>query len=89
MTFVQYVSRLRINHACELLMSSDARVTDICYEVGFNNLPNFNRQFLAQKNMPPSEFRLHHQSNAAVSVLMAGSAGPSRRKQPRPGTNRP
>ncbi|SKA26141.1 helix-turn-helix domain-containing protein [Consotaella salsifontis] len=61
MSFVQYVNRLRINQACQLLMSEDMPITDICYEVGFNNLSNFNRQFLAQKDMPPSRFRAFHQ----------------------------
>jgi AraC-like DNA-binding protein len=39
-------------------MSDDhASITDICFEVGFNNLSNFNRQFLAEKGMTPSRFR--------------------------------
>jgi AraC-like DNA-binding protein len=58
MAFVQYVNRLRINVACQMLMSDDhATVTDVCYAAGFNNLSNFNRQFLAQKGMSPSRFR--------------------------------
>lgn len=58
MALVQYVNRLRINLACQLLMSDDAMpITEICYAVGFNNLSNFNRQFLTQKGMPPSRFR--------------------------------
>jgi AraC-like DNA-binding protein len=58
MAFVQYVNRLRINLACQLLMSDEAmRITDVCYAVGFSNLSNFNRQFLAQKGMTPSRFR--------------------------------
>jgi AraC-like DNA-binding protein len=58
MSLVQYVKRLRINLACQLLMSDEqAPVTDICFEVGFNNLSNFNRQFLAEKGMSPSRFR--------------------------------
>jgi AraC-like DNA-binding protein len=58
MALVQYVNRLRINLACQLLMGEDAMpVTEICYAVGFNNLSNFNRQFLNQKGMPPSRFR--------------------------------
>ena len=64
MTFVQYVNRLRVSRACEMLMREDSRVTDICFEVGFNNLSNFNRQFLAQKRMPPSAFRAHHLANS-------------------------
>ena len=62
-TFVQYLNRLRLNEACELLMCSTLSVTDICYRVGFNNLSNFNRQFRAMKGMPPSRFRALHQLN--------------------------
>ena len=66
MTFVSYVNGLRIGRACELLVGSQRRITDICFEVGFSNLSNFNRQFLAQKSMPPSAFRNHHRGQAAL-----------------------
>jgi AraC-like DNA-binding protein len=57
-SFVQYVSRLRINLACQLLMSEDGiKVADVCFASGFNNLSNFNRQFVKQKSMTPSRFR--------------------------------
>ncbi|SEI01589.1 AraC-type DNA-binding protein [Rhizobium tibeticum] len=67
---IQYVNRLRINLACQLLMSSeDMPVIDICYASGFNNLSNFNRHFLAQKGMPPSRFRaLRAQNEKAVEA---------------------
>ena len=46
MALVQYVNRLRVNLACQLLMSENTfSITDICFEVGFNNISNFNRQF--------------------------------------------
>ena len=58
MALVQYVNRLRINLACQLLMSeSGLPITEICFAVGYNNISNFNRQFLALKGMPPSRFR--------------------------------
>ena len=58
MALVQYVNRLRINLACQLLMNrGELSITDICFEVGFNNISNFNRQFLALKGMSPSRFR--------------------------------
>jgi len=66
--FVQYVNRLRINLACELLMSGELSVTDICYQVGFNNLSNFNRQFLLLKEMSPSRWRAWQQLNAASAT---------------------
>ena len=57
MTFVQYINSLRIELACQHLSQADLTVAEICYEVGFNNVSNFNRQFLAVKGMPPSKFR--------------------------------
>jgi len=56
-SFVQYVNRLRIDFACQLIASGDQPITDICYQVGFNNLSNFNRQFLLLQGMSPSRWR--------------------------------
>jgi AraC-like DNA-binding protein len=56
-TFSDFVNQVRINRACQLLMESDRFITHICYEVGFNNVANFNRRFLSVKGMTPSEFR--------------------------------
>jgi AraC-like DNA-binding protein len=68
MALVQYVNRLRINLACQLLMSGELQpITAICYAVGFNNLSNFNRQFLSQKGMPPSRFRMLLAENSQVA----------------------
>ncbi|MFM0521855.1 MULTISPECIES: AraC family transcriptional regulator [Caballeronia] len=66
--FVQYVNRLRINLACQLLMSDELSVTDICYQVGFNNLSNFNRQFLLLKQMSPTRWRTYQRLNAASAA---------------------
>lgn len=72
--FVQYVNRLRINLACQLLMSGELNITDICYQVGFNNLSNFNRQFLSLKGMSPSRWRAYQQLNAASATESAEAA---------------
>ena len=66
--FIQYLNRQRVNRACELLISSAQPVARIGFECGFNNLSNFNRQFLAQKAMPPSQFRHYHQLNAVCEA---------------------
>ncbi|MBU1361137.1 MAG: AraC family transcriptional regulator [Gammaproteobacteria bacterium] len=60
-SFTDFVNRVRINSACHLLMESDHYVTDICYQVGFNNVANFNRRFLEIKGMTPTEFRRQSQ----------------------------
>lgn len=68
-TFIQYQNGLRLNEACELLMCTALSVTEVCYRVGFNNLSNFNRQFLAHKGMPPSRFRALHRLNDDVRAV--------------------
>lgn len=68
-TFIQYQNGLRLNEACELLMCTDLSVTEVCYRVGFNNLSNFNRQFLACKGMPPSRFRSLHRLNDEIRAV--------------------
>ena len=56
-TFTDFVNRIRVNRAGQLLMETDRLITHIGYEVGFNNLANFNRRFLEIKGVTPSEFR--------------------------------
>jgi AraC-like DNA-binding protein len=56
-TYTDFVNLVRVNRACQLLMETDRLVTRICYEVGFNNVANFNRRFREIKGMTPSEFR--------------------------------
>ena len=56
-TFTDFVNRVRIQRACQLLMESARPVGHVCFDVGFNNLANFNRRFLAIKGLTPTEFR--------------------------------
>ena len=55
--FVEFVIRVRIGQACSRLYATDEPVSTICYEVGFQNLANFNRHFLKLKNITPSAYR--------------------------------
>src|SRR5690606_3535621 len=56
-TFVEYLNRVRIGHACQLLGSTKKTVAEIAYECGYKNLANFNRQFKKIKKMTPVELR--------------------------------
>ena len=67
MNFVQYVNSLRIALACQHLSQAELSITEICYEIGFNNVSNFNRQFLAAKAMAPSQFRALHRTEARLT----------------------
>lgn len=70
--FVRYLNRMRINRACSLLTQGDKPITQICFETGFNNLSNFNRQFRSFYGVTPSEYRRHARRNATKSVQLYG-----------------
>lgn len=55
--FSDLVRKLRLAHARRLLESSDKAISDICYEVGFSNLSNFNRHFLNDAGETPRHYR--------------------------------
>lgn len=55
--FSRFVAEVRVKHACEMLMETDAAISDICYECGFNTLSNFNRQFKEITLRKPTEYK--------------------------------
>ena len=77
MTFVAYVNSLRINRACHLLTTSERLITDICFEVGFNNISNFNKRFQALTSMTPRDYRGRHRENNRHSHPSSETATPS------------
>lgn len=56
-TFTQFVNEVRIGHACKLLYDDHLSVSQICFQSGFNNLTNFNRNFKEYTKLSPSEFK--------------------------------
>lgn len=59
-TFTQFLNEIRIGFACKLLIENKCNIASACYESGFNNISNFNKQFKAIKKMTPSKYiRLH------------------------------
>lgn len=68
-TLVRYRNQLRVDLACQLLLTEpDSRVAEICYEVGFSNLSNFNRHFLKLKGISPSQFRATFAAQKAAVI---------------------
>ena len=59
MTFSQFVTQYRLETACGLLKTSQKQVSEICFAVGFNDLPHFIRVFTATYGMSPTKFRRH------------------------------
>ena len=56
-TFVEFVNEIRIESACKLLAENDLNILEICYESGFKNLSNFNRQFRRYTKNNPKTYR--------------------------------
>jgi AraC-like DNA-binding protein len=56
-TFSDYLSDIRIGHACHLLSESDDTISEIAYRSGFESLTYFNRVFLRKKGVRPRDFR--------------------------------
>ena len=55
--FSDFVSRIRIGKACTLLLDTNESIASIAFASGYNNLANFNRQFVSLKGMTPRNYR--------------------------------
>lgn len=54
-TFTRFLNEIRIGCACKLLIRN-CHIAGACYESGFNNISNFNRQFKSIKKITPSDY---------------------------------
>jgi AraC-like DNA-binding protein/ligand-binding sensor protein len=57
LNFTDYVARLRVERAKELLLNPNLRVSEIAYEVGFQSLTHFNRVFRRIVGKAPTTYR--------------------------------
>jgi AraC-like DNA-binding protein len=74
--FIDLMRKLRVQRACRLLSQSEMAVTDICFEVGYNNLSNFNRHFRIEMNQTPSDYRRGVISRSPHPVTQPRSTNP-------------
>ncbi len=56
-TFTEYLSRVRVEKAKNLLLNPHLRVSEIAYDVGFQSLTHFNRVFRQVIGQSPTEYR--------------------------------
>ncbi len=62
MTLVNYITKCRIEKACEYLKDTDLRVGRIALSVGFNNFSYFSKTFRDLTGMTPNEYRDRYRS---------------------------
>lgn len=55
----KYISQKKIEKAAALLKSDNLRISDIAYDVGFDSLATFNRNFTSTYGKSPTEYRLN------------------------------
>ena len=58
-SFVDYLTKVRIEKAKELLLVSDSRSYEISYQIGYNNPTYFSTLFKKYVGVSPTEFRSH------------------------------
>ncbi len=56
-TFSEFLSEIRIGHACRLLIEKKRNSSQACYESGFQTLSNFNRQFKTVMKRTPTAYQ--------------------------------
>lgn len=56
-TCTEYINNYRLDTASKLLNATDKSITDISFEIGFNNVSYFNKLFKTKFKVTPKEFR--------------------------------
>ncbi len=57
LTFTEYLGRVRVEKAKQLLLNPHLRISEIAYDVGFQSLTHFNRIFRQVTGKSPSAYR--------------------------------
>jgi len=58
MTIFEYLNKLKVDFATQLLMDKNLSIAEVAEDSGFNNLSHFNKQFKKATNLQPTEYRL-------------------------------
>jgi AraC-like DNA-binding protein len=53
----RYLTKLRIDHACHMMLDTNRTINDIAFEVGYTDVSAFYRAFIKQYKSSPSEWR--------------------------------
>jgi transcriptional regulator GlxA family with amidase domain len=74
-----YLTNVRMNAACHLLVSTDLPISDISLQTGFYDQSHFSNQFVRHRGLPPSQYRTKYTQGEAL----AASEGSEQQALPR------
>ncbi len=57
-TFTEFLSRVRLDHARQRILTTDEPVSTVAFSVGFNHLSHFNRSYRHAFGHPPTKDRV-------------------------------
>ena len=67
--FCDYLNKLRLKHACDLLVSSELPIKEIALQSGYSSVEYFFGVFKKKLGMPPARYRTERRANADRDVL--------------------
>jgi AraC-like DNA-binding protein len=59
-TYTQFLTEIRIGHACKLLLDNRISIKQLCYESGFNNFTCFHKNFRQITGQSPQSYQQEH-----------------------------
>jgi AraC-like DNA-binding protein len=57
-TYLQFLTEIRVGHACKLLMDDNINIKEVCYESGFANFSCFHKRFKEITGQSPHNYRI-------------------------------
>ena len=70
-----YLTNVRMNAACHLLVSTDLPISDISLQTGFYDQSHFSNQFVRHRGLPPSQYRTKYSQTQELASAASPSPG--------------
>ena len=59
-TYTQFLNEIKIGNGCKLLLDNKLSISQVCFEIGFNNFTHFNSQFKRIIGITPKQYQYTH-----------------------------